>query len=254
MSIKFVPYASLLNDIYVPFFEQPKKTSDFNLKSFEVEADAEGVISVINLKKDKKTYLPFIDISKYDFSRKEWYYYDENGFPYRLSYNNETSWDIDPVYGAPSVSGYIAADDVSLRFNRNVNIQLGIYIEGRKYTEDEDVTENFVLYKGVPISVAIENDPLIDITNYNNPNIKPTLNRINPDVNKEFYYDFDQNRIFTNQNLAGFDPIDITIGFYTSTNNVNLKCRLSANEKSPASVTPVVDYYIAKLSGQNLRG
>jgi hypothetical protein len=253
MSVKFVPYTSLLNDVYVPFFEKPKKTSDYNLNSFELEADGDGVFSIINLKKDKKTFMPFIDITKYDFSRKDWYYYDESGFPYRLTYNEDGYWDIDSVYGAPDIRGYTESETVSLQFNRNVNVELGIYIEGKQVTE-EDVAPDIVLYKGVPISVAIENDPLVDITNYSNPNISPTLNKINTVVNKEFYYDFDQNRIFTNQNLAGFDPIDITIGFYTSTNDINLKCRLSSNEKSPSDVTPIVDYYIAKLSGQNLRG
>ena len=102
--------------------------------------------------------------------------------------------------------------------------------------------------------VAVQNTPLTDITNYSNPNVKPKLNTVDPVVNKEFYYDFDQNKIITNQNLDAYAPIDVLVGFYTTIDDVSVKCRLAANEKSVSNVTPVIDYYIVKLSGQDLRG
>jgi len=250
MSTKFIPYSSFLNDIYIPFYEKPKKMIDLKLTSSNIETDVNGMASIINLNIDQQKYIPFIDISKYDFTRKDWFYYNISGMPYRLTYNT-SNWLASPVYGVPDINGYTDSLNISNKFNKNVNVELGLYLD---VTNSADSDNTIQLYKGVPISVAIANAPLLDITNYNSPNIRPSLNIIKPNENREFYYDFDQNKLFTNQNLAGTDPINITIGFYITTNAVNIKCRLSANEISSSDVTPIVDYYIAKLSGQNLRG
>jgi len=250
MSYKFVPYTSLLNNIYVPFYELAKKSPNLNLKNFGLEADVNGVLSTINLNTENKKYLPFIDISRYDFSRKDWFYYNSDGFPYRLTYNAQNFWDVEPVYGEPATRGYTDSLVVTNLYDRDITIQLGIYITATDYDGSGDLQ----FYKGIPISVVIQDIPLIDITNYSNPNIKPMLNNIGSDINKEFYYDFDQNRIFTNQNLAGVDPVDVNTRFYTTTNEVNIKCRMATNEIDVSDVTPIVDYYIAKLSGQDLRG
>lgn len=241
MSHKFIPYTSLLNSIYIPFYEKPKKRT-FTLEDFSIETDNDGTQSIINLNNESPRF-PFINISKYDFDRKDWFFYDSNGFPYRFNYI-EGQWDLEPVYGFPNVYFTTETSYVPLQFDRELNFELGVYTE---------LADGSQLYKGLPIIVAVENDPLSDITDYTSISNKPKLNTISPDVNREFYYDFDQNRIITNQNLAGFSASDIVIAFYTTIQNISIKARLSTNEKNIADITPTVDYYIAKLSGQNLR-
>jgi len=242
MSYKFVPYTSLLSDVYVPFYKSPEQKT-FQLDVFQLEDDAGGQRSIINLNTDNTKYLPFIDLKKYDFARKDWYYYDFNHFPYRLTYNTD-NWRLQAVYGIPTVNYLTESLIVPEKFDKEITAELGLYIEfdSNKY------------YRGTPMLVAVQNVPLKDITNYSNPNIRPKLNTVDISVNKEFYYDFDQNKIITNQNLDSYDPTNVIVGFYTTANDITIKCRMSANEKSASTVTPVVDYYIVKLSGQNLRG
>lgn len=246
--MKFIPNSSLLHHIYVPFYELPIKQI-LTASDLSLEYDANGVLSIINLSSDSMKYTPFIDASKFDFERKDWFWYDSDGFPYRFTAQGETlsSWTLESVYGVPAVDYSTDSTIIPILVEKTITKELGIYT----YC-NSDKTEK--LYKGVPICVLVQNVALTDVTDYFNPNSNVSLNNINTIINKEFYFDSAQNKILTNQNLAGFSPKDITIGFYTIVDNITVKCRLSANEGTVSEITPIVDYYILKINSQNLRG
>lgn len=246
MSHKFIPYTSLLNSIYIPFYENLKKNI-FGIERFSIETNNQGMQSIINLN-GNNTLFPFIDLLKYDYEKKDWFFYDNNGFPYRFNYNDGV-WKLEAIYGIPNINAQTESSFVPLFYSRDIENLLGIYTTVYDNSQNE-----YTLYKGSPILVSIENQPLTDITDYSNVSSKPKLNFDNAQVNKEFYYDVDQNRIITNQNLTAFNENDIVIAFYSTPSTINVKARFSSNEKSVSDITPVVDYYIIKLSGQNLRG
>lgn len=245
---KFIPYTSLLNDVYIPFYKSPTKQT-LTLKDLTIERDSDGIFSIINL----NNYRPFIDTFKYDQDRKDWFYYSVDGLPYRLTYKVIQSiprWTVESVYGVKTMNAYTDNLTIPYNFDKNTTNEFGLYFS----VYDRTSGQNVKMFKGIPLMLAINNIHAKDITDYNNINIKPVLNHINTTINSEFYYDFDQNRIFTNQNLSNYMPDDIILGLYVSYDSINIKCRLATNEMRPSEITPIVDYYIAKLSGQNLRG
>lgn len=247
MSYKFIPQSCLLNNIYIPLYEKPRKNI-LDLESFSIQTDINGVESIIDLNSADEKYYPFIDISKYDSEREDWYYYDTNGFPYRLTYNSTGYWDVEAVWEIPSINANTSDLSISLFMQKEITCELGVYTQ---VTKSDNSTLN--LYKGQPIVVAVNDIPLKDLTDYTNPSTKPILNNINPSVEKEFYYDFDRNLIITNQNLNGTNKKSVTIGFYTTIKETNVQYTLHANQPNP-SITPIVKWYILKLSGQDLRG
>lgn len=250
---RFIPETTLLDNIYIPFYRSPEKRVKNCADYFtHFETDNNGVTSIINLVTDTDDdpmhpVVPFIDIGNFDTETKDWYYLDASGYPYRIfaSDTSDTGW----VLRALWPINYI---DKDLDIDPNI---VGYKSDGRGLGFYSNATldgEDISMYTAAPIMVTIDGKALIDKTIYGDRDITTGLTDSNVELNPEFYYDYINNKIHTNQNLLAFDPKHIKVYFYESLNEVSIKARLSSNSGSDAYQTPVVDYYIAKLNGQFL--
>jgi len=253
--MEFIPNTILLNNIYIPFFTNSVKKVFNCLNDFDqLEIGFNGVTSTISLsKQNEEEYqqiIPFINMSKYDAETKDWFWYDTNNFPFRLEYIDGTSWKLNSVWEFGEYYGH------NLSFNPkklcNGSIESGFYSELTGYDDEAFLGVKF--YSGRPIMITINEKILTDVTQYGNTENIPTLTQLNTETNKEFYFDPDTNKIYTNQNLLGVDPAQIKIYFETIPNSISVKCRMMSNYGENSYSTPTVDYYLVKLNGQYLRG
>jgi len=225
--MKIYPESNLLNNMFIPnYFNQIKlSTQDSSLvenDSFYYVVDSLGRRSSIVLKT-----IPYIDLSKYDFERKDWYYVDVVGRFWRRYEIGE--------YVLENSAGVL--QEVAYRCPLIPNLEYNPAFGGEKFR---------------PITISVGGNLLTDKTNYSGDRtIVPNLININTDTNKEFYFDFN-NTIYTNQDFGTFDAADIVIYFWTTINSVNVKCRAGTNIDGLSNYSPIVDYYIVKLAGQKL--
>jgi hypothetical protein len=252
--IEYTPESILLNNIYIPFYIIPKKrilNANDNLK---IETGLNGLKSVITLCDGENPINPFIDISKYDTETKDWFWYDSEGLPLRISrHSNGVDWTLTSLY---KVGKYY---NKKLTFNPDVLLynqfgkNLGFY---SKVTAIDDIatTDDIKVYSGRPIFLELFGSVVKDVTDYDTFNTDITLIDIKANSNKEFYYDNIINKLYTNQNLAGFDQSQIKLHCFITYNSIKIKCLMSGNSGLKSYSTPTVDYYIAKLHGQYLKG
>lgn len=254
---QFIPESSLLDHVYIPFYSEPnKKVNDCSGYFTFLESDTNGVTSIINLSTEDTTdggltpVVPFIDIGKFDPETRDWYWMDASGFPYRISSSTQVTdgWALKAMWP-------INFEGVELQFNPEFlnysedGKELGFYSIA---TDSSD--EEFRMYPSNPIMVTIEGKVLKDKTIYGNESTTTGLTDLNVELNPEFYYNSLTNKIHTNQNLLGFDLKRVKVYYYESIDEISVKARLSTNAGNSAKYTPVIDYYIAKLNGQFLRG
>lgn len=236
MSANIYPNSSLITSVYVPDFFDPTlvSTSDGSLvlnTDFTIEQDTSGSSSIIRLNK-----VPFIDLAMYDTQRRNWFYTDRFGGKWRFyrpgSYMIETETYLD------ANTRYPAAYSMD-----------GFYNGEQKSVND---LSSFNISEYLPIRVKVNNYSLADITDYSGgQNVVGKLDNIDPTNNKEFYYDF-KNTIYTNQDLSLYEAEDILIEFYINIDSINISCRMNTNITNLSEYTPSVDYYVVKLTGQNL--
>lgn len=252
---QFIPESSLLDHIYVPFYRPPIKRVE-NCSNFftYLEPDANGVVSIINLRTDTAEggttpVVPFIDIGKFDPETKDWAWIDASGFPYRITQSSVdvSGWALKPLWPINHVNEELQFDPTDLTYSEEGK-ELGFYSSA---TIDSSTVR---IYSSNPVMLTIEGKIIQDKTVYGSENITTGLTELNTELNPEFYYDSINNKIYTNQNLLGVDPSNIKVYFYESANEVSVKARMATNAGGPAYYTPIVDYYIVKLNGQFLRG
>lgn len=249
--MRFVPDTILLNNVFLPFYV-PYEKIHLDITQLELIPNNNGLNSIINLniinsRGITESIVPYIEFENWDKDTKDWFWYDDDGYKYRKSLNNEggRTWlEFYPIWGL-GTSKTIEYDPV-LKFDSDRNNDIGIYFE-----TDDETTRKF--YKGTSIAVLINEEPLKDITNYEITEGTSELNFSNTEANKQFYYDFSLNRIITNQNLDGHDPKDVKIYLYKTNNSLSVKARLASNAEGQSYYTPVVDYYIVKLNGQDIK-
>lgn len=250
---RFIPESSLLDNIYVPFYSAPEKRVENCADYFTyLESDMNGVTSVINLVTDTldeiaKPVVPFIDIRNFDPETKEWYYLDASGYPYRLfsDSSSDTGWVLKTMWPINYINDELTIDTSIVGYTEQGK-GLGFYSIATLNGDEIN------MYPGNPVMVTIDGKTLVDKTVYGTQNMTTGLTTLNSDVNPEFYYDYVNNKIHTNQNLLTYDPKHIKIYFFKSLNEISIKARLASNSGSDAFYTPVVDYYVAKLNGQLL--
>jgi len=245
-SLQFYPESYLPNAAYIPAYFQPvRHTLDGTQVQFEI--DSTGQTSIINLKTNDGTNItPFIDLSRYDAESKDWLWYDDDGLYYRLTTTILGSDELNNLY--PTNYSNIFRENDTLIFDKN-SIELSSSFSATK----DGSTGSYSFFKYSPIIVTINNWPLTDISDYSNITSSDRVNRVDPGK-PEFYYDFN-GRIYTNQNMAGVDPKNIRIYYFTAgENSIILSCRMATNAGSASYYTPKVDNYIVKLKGQYLRG
>lgn len=249
---QYIPDSMLLNNIFIPFIREPIKqvfNCEDDFKNLEVGSN--GVTSVINLSKenedgDMEPLFPYIDLRNFDSETKDWFWYDDRGFPYRIYRTNDEDWALKSFwdFGKYNDGTQYIIDPTNLS-REDGGRKLGFYSNGNN---------NVKFYTGSPIILTIEGEIIQDRTVYGNSSADYNLTGLATEENKEFYYDSSTNRIYTNQNLNEFNAKQIKIYCYTVQQDVSVKCRLKANQGQDAFLTPTVDYYIIKLNGQFLRG
>lgn len=264
---KFIPESVLLTDVYVPH-HVPLHKHSYTLADFTLDVDDAGTASIINL--NSKNIVPFIDMTKYDPDSRDFFWYDISGFPF--SYDYQYSWDgldrpgtlagtftgltLKSIYPVDifnfSPSGFYV--DINFK-NTFVDLdsphQLGVTVSGVVYRDNylHQVGDK-KFYSAAPLMVAIDDAPLKDVTDYSRVTRTSSLTQNNVEANPEFYYNFQQNRIHTNQNLTSFDPTRVKVRMYMLAGEVEVKARLKSNGTGDYWATPVVDYYLVKLNGQ----
>lgn len=241
----------LLNNSYIPFYINPEKkvyncATDFT----QFEIGNNGLTSVISLvNTEGNSIIPFIDLSKYDSETKDWFWYDNNNFPLRLSYYNGEEWNLNYIWN------FVQNYNRTYSFNPKVlsnGGESGFYSTSYYYIEDAIYYKD--VFIGSPIIMTINEEIVYDKTIYSSNDVDPNLTILNSTNNKEFYYNPDTNKVYTNQNLTGSDPAQIKLYFKTLPNNVSVKCRMMGNYGDNSYLTPTVDYYLIKLNGQYLKG
>lgn len=250
----FIPESFLLNNIYTPIYISPKKEIYNCNDNCTIETGINGVQSTINIENAGVQVIPFLDMSKYDAETKDWFWYDEDGFPLRIQrHSDAVRWVLIPQYDFSQYAGHeLTFNPDSLMYDQ-YGKNLGFY---SLITEIDGIPANVTIkvYSGRPIVLEIFSKVIKDITDYSSFSSDITLTNLNTDANKEFYYNIQLNKIYTNQNLTSFDLSQIKIHFFTTINSVKIKCVLSGNSGMNNYATPTVDYYIAKLHGQYLKG
>lgn len=255
--MNFIPDSVLLNNIYIPFATHPEKKM-ITLKQASTLQDNNGIHSIIDLNLIDNIK-PFIDLSKFDLETKDWLWYDLEGFPYRLQYlNSSTIWNLVPIWGISNVSFTdISNIELNLKksfFDSESPEEIGIAINGQLNPVNiQNPVTYQKFYQGSPLIVTIEGNPIIDITQYASME-SPVLTDYNVSANPQFYFNAQQSRIYTNQNLLSYDASSIKIYFYTLPQDVSVQCRLKSNGNGESYVSPIVDYYIVKLNGQSIIG
>lgn len=237
----YIPDSLLLNNVYIPFYVPPVKKIHNCRDDYTLEMDGNGVTSIINL--NNELPIPYFDTSKYDIETRDWFWYDRSGLPFRMT-KSGSDWVLNSVYGVGEFRGdTLVIDPTTLKYDSYGKI-LGFYVDinGNKF------------YTGAQLILEIGGYIVKDQTNYYGNQTETILTNLNTDVNKEFYYSFNMNKIFTNQNLLLSDPAQIKIYMYTLSNSLSVKCRTRGNYGMNNYITPTVDYYIAKLHGQLLKG
>lgn len=244
--LQFYPESYLPNAAYIPaYFQSVRNTVDGT--QIQLELDNTGQVSIIYLMdKEGKSITPFIDISKYDSETKDWLWYDSDGLYYRLKSPNNVQI-LENLYPTNYTDITRVAD--TLVFHKET-LELSSIFNASKNGGD---VNSYSFYRYSPFILTINNRALTDVSDYSTISASDRLNRVDPG-SPEFYYDFD-GRLFTNQNLAGVDPKNIKIHYFTAgENSIILSCRLATNAGSAGYFTPKVDNYIVKLKGQYLRG
>lgn len=246
-----VVYSSEAFDKYIPesylpaaanvvsFFKPERVTVDATV--LQLELDEDGLSSILRLvDQEGKPIIPYIDLSRYDGDSRDWLWYDSTGFTYR--YKDDELKGLYPT----NYSG-VTAVTKTLQFSPS---GVELFSNFRAYLCGESVRRTF--YKHAPLIVTIDNEPLHDVSDYVGFLISDRLNKIDR-TSMEFYYDF-SDRIYTNQNLAGLNPKSIKVHYLKSNDStLSVKCRLSSNTGGASHYTPMVDSYVVKLRGQNLR-
>lgn len=249
----YIPDSILLNNIYIPFYVPPTKKI-YNAKDhFTLELDSNGIYSIINLTNN----VPYIDYSRIDNETKDWFWYTSEGFPFRIERNSDgIRWQLTSIYNIGDYSTVKLIFNPKIQSYDSYGKELGFYsvVSSQIDSLGVETALDINVYNGKQIIFEIAGNILTDQTNYFNIQEESTLTNLNPDINKEYYYNFNLNKIYTNQNLSLYDASQIKIYTYSVTNSVDIKCRLKSNYGMNNYITPVVDYYIAKLHGQLFKG
>jgi hypothetical protein len=251
----FTPDSFLLNNVYFPFYNRPKKTI-FNAENqLVIETGINQTQSVISIKEDDKEVIPFIDLSRYDSETRSWFWYDEEDFPLRIVKNGDT-WQLVSIYPVSRYYGKtIIFDPNSLEYNKyNVGKNLGWYSIINTLNGEDVSSQKLKIYNGNPFILTINSLPLTDLTDYYKFKNDLSLINFKTSDNKEFFYNTQLNRLYTNQNLNSFDVSNIEFYFFRNIQSIKVKIALSSNTGMSSYTTPTVDYYIAKLHGQYLKG
>jgi len=214
--------------------------------NFRLLIDDTGTSSIIEL-----DIVPYIDMSYFDYDRQTWFNVDKYGTIWRHYIKGNHILELNRIYD----------DTITCQYNINNN-KSGIYFSLDNLFKNNNTIQEYLCYDNdsafideldineyKPIKLIIEGDEYKNITDYNF-NIEPKLNYIAPEINKEFY--IKNNIIYTNTDLTLYKPQDINIEYQYTTSEIKVHCVMDTNSPKYSNYTPIVDYYILKLTGQQL--
>lgn len=251
--MNFIPDSFLINNIYLPFYEKPKETIFNSDSQLKIETGANQLKSVISIREDEKDVIPFIDLSMYDSETRGWFWFDSEGFPLRGNFDDDGYLVLSPIYPVSRYYGQllIIEPNILLLDKSNNRKNLGWYSEVSRIDYSDFEGEKPKVYIGSPMMLRINNQLAKDRTDYYNFNNDMSLTNFRIEGNIEFFYNSQLNKIYTNQDLTG---ASIELYFLRTNQIVKVKSILASNNGMNSYVTPTVDYYIAKLHGQYLKG
>ncbi len=239
------PNSSLLTSVFVPDFFDTKvvSTKESTLvkdKDFTFEYSVDGLLSIIKLNK-----VPYLDLSKYDHQRRQWYSVDQYENLWRKYDPGDWIIETDSFYTLPGLY-----DPTGIDLSRYYSVYDLSPLSYLTTTTAE--TNGLTLKVYSPISINVNDLEVLDITDYSKgTNIVPILNTINPDDNKEFYFD-KNTTIYTNQDFSQYSDTSIIISYHVNVDKINVKFRMNTNTTELSSYTPTVDFFVVKLTGQNI--
>jgi len=200
--------------------------------NFKIVIDENDVSSIIEFKTT-----PYVDYSKYDYERRRWFQVDTYNSLWRKYVKGDYILE----------ENKIQTDDI-VKFYSMENIYKNLFdclTSVQDYGLDEIAELNFTSFK--PVTLVIEGNVYEDITDYS-LNISPKLDYIVPDRNHQFYVKGD--RIYTNTDLTRYNIDDIDIKYFYNISDIKVHNIMNTNSASYSNYTPVVDYYMLKLTGQ----
>jgi len=231
-----------------------KRTTKNNGLVYDIDykfiRDDNNVISIIEL-----NYKPYINLSFYDNDRRKWYSVDKYNSTWRHYSRYDFILEQDGDYDI-SARPYTLVDGDKLNgiyYSMN-NIYKNQY-DYLYYSDNTTGNQNDIIKDELdikpysPVELSILGVNATDVTDYTY-NSTYELNYITQELNKEFYVK--NNKIYTNIDLTIYETKDIDIAIETTTTSLKVNCVMSANALNYSNYTPVVDYYILKLTGQHL--
>ncbi len=226
--------------------------------NFNIAVDTSNISSILELET-----IPYIDFSKYDYERRRWFKIDRYGSLWRHYIKGDYIIEQNAIYDEQY--HYIQSDEFSgvyfsleNLFKSSISHSSYDYLDynelaHRVYIKDElgiivnNINYGIISYK--PVTLIIEGEEYKDITDYSY-NVHPELDYIAPKFNKQFY--IKDNKIYTNTDLTLYATQNISLTYHHTISDVRVHCEMSTNSDNYSNYTPVVDYYLLKLTGQTL--
>jgi len=221
-------------DITLLSTENKTLINDIN---YRIISDNNGINSIIEF-----DTVPFIDFNNYDNERRMFFNIDKYGSLWRVYKYGDYVIELDAIFTNQWNNNSLTYFSMENLF-KNVTDYINDFENKKEYLVDLNIKQ----YQ--PIYISVRNEELKDITDYAF-NINPTLNFINPENNKQFY--IKGNKIYSNIDFLTYNIDDINISYYRTIDSVNVTCVLDANSSNYSNYTPVVDYYMLKLTGQTI--
>jgi len=213
-------------------------------RDFILKQDNFGIYSIIEF-----TNVPYIDYAKYDYDRRQFYNVDVNDSLWRKYTPGDYIIETDQTIDTNAHISYVIFSMENVLPNYD-----SIYSGEGMPSESLELLDYLKVEQYQPITIKVKNQNLKDITDYSF-NVQPQLNSISPEKNMEFYFD-KRNRIYSNIDFTKYDidvnPLNLRIILYNTISSVNVSCYMNTNNSKYSNYTPVVDYYILKLTGQTL--
>lgn len=209
-----------------------------NDSNFRIVQDANGINSIIEF-----DTIPFIDFNNYDNERRMFFEIDKYGSLWRTYKAGDYIIELDEIF-----ENQWSNQSKTYFSMENILKQQLDYINDNEPANFNKI-KNFDIKPYYPITIKVQDQQLTDITDYVF-NVVPTLNFVNSDKNKQFY--FKGNRIYSNIDFMFYNINNIEISYHSTIDSLNVTCVMNANTANYSNYTPVVDYFMLKLTGQTL--
>ena len=217
------------DEFNIEFMSTEKQNSLIYDSNYRITQDNNFINSMIEL-----DIIPYIDFNKYDNDRRSFFHTDKYGNIWRKYIPGDFILETEQIA-------------TEIRYYSIYNL-FKMKQDFLQEAVDAVMIADLQILPYKPIILMVNSEELLDVTDYTFNSV-PTLNFINIDKNKQFY--FKNNKLYTNINFTLYKIENIDISYYKTINSVNVTCVMDANASNYSNYTPIVDYYILKLTGQS---